>query len=723
MTPTDPAAPRPQFNDGLIRPAAAGVPAPKPAAPRPATGAGNPFGAILNVSAALVSSLDLDDVFDTVAERIAEAMMVWGVEIQSYDPITRTLKHESCWCIDGTSAEDRSRVGETVEVIDRPSLIRLLADKKVVERRIDDPDLPADERAYLESRGFRCALYAPLVVGGVALGLLTAIERRFVRRFTPIESDLFRQLCDIAAAAINNAQLYRSLDQQKRQTHLLENTQVMTSSLDIDAVLAAILRIVSETFGIDSVDIYELAAGDNLVCIASCNPHDPEAAAAWVGEVLSLADHPGYRRVFELKTVVEYHADEELRRTDPDLYSEMIEWSEMSVTEIGLFNGDEVVGCLSLCSRTGVQRLDDEQKDYLVGLAAAAAIGIRNARMYRHRTVLVEASRSITTTTGLEEVLASITREATLALRSSQAAIYYYDPEFDVIHYKALYEHVKLLYPDDDLETVYDLNEYPRDRALLLSRELMVEQLSDPDLPEDRRKTMALYSEHTTLNVPLWYGDQPLGILRLYEMEHPRAFTESDLALAAGLGEQAALALHSAEGYAAAERRQGYVNVLLEIARALSTSPDTATACAAISRDCAAVFEAQRAIIFQFEEATDSLIAQACYQAVETPGYDTTGEAEPVDDTPGNRTLLQSSDPVVEQLSDPNVHPVTLGEMEHWGEKTVLNIPLRFRDRPVGIIMLIWTEAERRLRREELDFAMGIGEQVALALYQAEVRA
>lgn len=688
---------------------------------RAVAGAGNPFGAILDVSAALVSSLDLDDVFDTVAERIGEAMMVWGVEIQSYDTAAGTLTHEASWCHAGLSDGDRERLGETVELGRRGSLGEVLTHKQVAERRVDDPALPHDERRYLESRGFKTALYAPLVVGGVTLGLLTAIERRFVRHFTSIESDLFRQLCDIAAAAINNAQLYRSLDRQKRQTALLETTQVLTSSLEIEEVLATVLQIVADTFGIDSADIYELA--DNaLVCVASCYPDAPQEADEWLGTVLTLDDHPGYRRVFEDKTVIDYHADTELRRSDPDLYAEMIKWGELSVTEIGLFFGDEVLGCLSLCSRRGVRRLTDNEKEYLVALSSAAAVGIRNAHMYRHRTALLDAGRAVTATTDLEEVLARTTREATLALKCSQAAVYFYDAEFDTITCKALYVAVEGPKPDDDLESVFELADYPSDRSILLGRELVVEQLDDRDLPADRRDTMVACSEHTTLNVPLWFGDEPLGILRLYEMQRPRRFTQNEIELADGLGEQAAGAIHSAKGYAAAAQRQLYLDSLLGIARSLSTCPDAASACAAITRACAQAFEAPRAIVYEYQAGADMLVARASFEAGEAPGNDTGDLAKPVDITPGDRAILDGREAVVEQVSDETLNPQTRAEMERWGEGTCLNIPLRFRDEPVGILMLVWTVRERRLRRDELEFAMAIGEQTALALYAAGPR-
>jgi diguanylate cyclase (GGDEF)-like protein len=99
----------------------------------------------------------------------------------------------------------------------------------------------------------------------------------------------------------------------------------------------------------------------------------------------------------------------------------------------------------------------------------------------------------------------------------------------------------------EDLDKPYKLDDYPSDRKVLQSADLVVETISDPSLPADVRASMEAHGETTCLTVPLRFGDQPLGMLTLVETGQERDFTEDDLEFARGFGEQAAIALHNAQ--------------------------------------------------------------------------------------------------------------------------------------------------------------------------------
>ena len=76
-----------------------------------------------------------------------------------------------------------------------------------------------------------------------------------------------------------------------------------------------------------------------------------------------------------------------------------------------------------------------------------------------------------------------------------------------------------------------------------------VEQASDPALDPAARSEMATRGEKTSLSVPLVYKGVSLGLLRLVETRRERQFSPAELELAAGIGEQAALAFQNARLY------------------------------------------------------------------------------------------------------------------------------------------------------------------------------
>jgi diguanylate cyclase (GGDEF)-like protein len=347
-----------------------------------------------------------------------------------------------------------------------------------------------------------------------------------------------------------------------RLAALLEAFHGLTASLEPDEVMEGICRGVDDAFGLTSVDIYEYRPeSEQLVSVWSHVRDDPAAAEAFVGTAYRLDEHPVYRRALAKRGLAEYHIDDEqFAADDPALLAEMRQWGEKSVIEASLVFGDEVMGLLSVSSTDEVLRLDDQEKELLLAFASTAATAIHNARLYRqrdeqarHLSSLLKASRAITSTVVLGEVLARVTREAVTALHAWRAVVYEYDPDGDRLILKS--ESGGGATPGGDAPgTVRVLAEHPGDRRTLRAGRPVVESLDDRGLAPDMRERMQANGEQTCLSVPLCFGGRSLGILRLSEGEQ-RGFSEAELDFAQGLGEQAAAAINNARLYQAIEEQ------------------------------------------------------------------------------------------------------------------------------------------------------------------------
>jgi GAF domain-containing protein len=218
---------------------------------------------------------------------------------------------------------------------------------------------------------------------------------------------------------------------------------------------------------------------------------------------------------------------------------------------------------------------------------------------------------------------------------------------------------------------------------------------------------MAIYGEKTVLSVPLRYGDERVGILRLYDMHEERAFTDAELQLARGLGEQAAIAIINARLFAQVDAAQRRLEALLDAGRALTSSLVLEEVIDTVTRTGAAALGSSRCLLYEYDCAGDTLTARAYSESSPTPGYADIGVPLPLAKMPGDRAILGSRAPVVEQLADRSVDKHTRAEMAHWGEFTALNVPLFFKDEALGILMFMETEAERHYgggpRRTGLD--------------------
>jgi GAF domain-containing protein len=72
-----------------------------------------------------------------------------------------------------------------------------------------------------------------------------------------------------------------------------------------------------------------------------------------------------------------------------------------------------------------------------------------------------------------------------------------------------------------------------------------------------------------------------------------------------------------------------------------------------------------------------------------------------------------------EHISNPDLQPAIRARMEKWGEKTRLSVPLIFDGEPIGMLVIIETERERRFKPDELELAQALAEQAAVAIQNA----
>jgi GAF domain-containing protein len=512
---------------------------------------GNPFKSILDVGSALASSTSFDEVLANVARCMGEAMMVSAVELYSYDAASRALTRETWWNPqpdEGELRDSRARI----LVAEHPDVDAVLNSTTSVERHAGDQALSAPERDSLAARGYRATLEAPLRLHGLLIGMVTLAERRFVRRFTPVEQETFLQLCDLAAHAVGNARLYRRQQAQSRRVSaLVEACRALSSSLTLSEVVDRIAQGVVRSFGVSSVDIYEyVPQRDEVRAILSYLPGRPDESATFVGTCYSLADHPAFRRVFEKGCIAEYHVgDEPLAVTEPALHEQMREWGEKSVVEVGLLFGDAVMGLLSIGSTEHELRFNDDDRQLLTAFAATAATAVHNARLFarleeqqRRVATMVEIGRTVTSAAAATDVLDTVARLCGELLGSPRVLVYDYDAGNDTLRERAAYERTPTPgYLEVDEPTPVD--ELAVDRAILACREPLVEQVSDDTINPRSRESMLRWGETTCLNVPLVFGDETVGILMLLETGNERAFTADELRLAEGMGRQAAVAL------------------------------------------------------------------------------------------------------------------------------------------------------------------------------------
>ena len=222
-----------------------------------------------------------------------------------------------------------------------------------------------------------------------------------------------------------------------------------------------------------------------------------------------------------------------------------------------------------------------DEKRLLRLLARPAATAIGNARLYRQQreqarrmAALLDASRALTASVAIDDVLGVMARVAAEAVGAAYATVYEYRPHHDAIVFRASHEAASGLpdVPPDTLGTAYPLADSPGERAILEAEKVVQEHCSDPGLPPDRRRSMEKWQQKTCLSLPLRSAGRPQGILRLTVLGAERRFTAEEIELVEALGESASAAINNARLFREQQEESARLLGLFEVSRRFTAS-------------------------------------------------------------------------------------------------------------------------------------------------------
>jgi len=502
----------------------------------------------------------------------------------------------------------------------------------------------------------------------------------------------------------------------------------IAASPDLDEMLSVIARRVAEALDVWECDIYEYLPEIDALAAAAFWSHDVTARdREWLGTVHPLAQWSSYATLLRERGIREYHVD------DPDLQPEDVEimqaWGERSVLSVPLVFQDEVVGALTLVETRAPRRFSPGDLRLLELMAVPAAVAVHNARMFRREAeqnrrlqALLGASRAMSSTIKLDELLDAIARAAGRALDTAECAIDTYDSQSETLVIQAYYQRDPVEDPSAWLGRSYSLADYPADRAALYGGATREERVSDPDLDEGNRRSMLDNDEKTHLSVPLGHEGRPIGLLVFVELEKERHFTDEERQVAWALGEQATVAISNAQLLRRSEEQNRQLNLLLESTRAISSSVVLEDVLAIVARTTAEALGAEQCQIQEYDSAANTVRPVAFWQRhADVPEPDSMYKTYSLDDEPEERDFLEGKKVVQQLYSDPDLAQNTRGIMEAYGDRSYLNVPLIFNEQSFGVMVLVETEYERRWTDEEIDLARALGDQAAVAIEHARL--
>ncbi len=194
---------------------------------------------LYEASTALANSLDIRTTYAAVAQQLTQAVQADACVLSEYDAEAGLAR----------KVEPRS-LSQVYVVANFPETARVLAERTPLVVRADDPCAPEGEVAALKADGYGAVLKLPMISADQVLGLVELYARE-PRDFGEVETRLAQTLANQAAAAIQNAWLFRRASEgRERLAAVLNSTREGVLVLDASGLVSLVNPRLEEFWGI-----------------------------------------------------------------------------------------------------------------------------------------------------------------------------------------------------------------------------------------------------------------------------------------------------------------------------------------------------------------------------------------------------------------------------------------------------------------------------------------
>ena len=168
---------------------------------------------LFDTSAALSTTLNVDEVLHIIARQVTAILDAEGCAISNWDREQDALVTmlDYVRAEPAVNAQGRKEMPVVYPLADYPASRQVLERRQPTAVRASDPDAdPAEVRLMLE-QGVRHLLMVPMIVHDEVVGMLEPFQSHEDQPFTPTDIGLVQTLANQAAAALENARLYEGV--------------------------------------------------------------------------------------------------------------------------------------------------------------------------------------------------------------------------------------------------------------------------------------------------------------------------------------------------------------------------------------------------------------------------------------------------------------------------------------------------------------------------------
>jgi PAS domain S-box-containing protein len=566
------------------------------------------------------------------------------------------------------------------------------------------------------------ALYVPLISGNTLIGVMN-VQHYAPDAFQDADINILSIIANQAATAIQNARLFAAERDQRMLAEALSATTVAINTLELDDVLACILENIDRVLPHDAASIF-MIEGDTarVVCWRG---YEKFGMARWQPDLrLRIAETRTLQHMFTTRQpliIPDTRAYEGwLNLLDED-------WIR-SYASVPIQLEGEVIGFINLVSATP-DFFKTFQADRLQAFSVQAATAIHHARLFaaeRHQRTLAEAlhdtiaalSQTLDPDAVLDRILDNIRR---VLPHDTASIMLVKNGEARIVRHAGFVER-GLADKVEDL--VFPVQQMPRFAAMVETGRPTI--IDDTQLDENWTSVSGLEWLHAYIGAPIKHGDQLIGVLNL-DSATPNFFTEQNAVYLQVFADQAAIAIHNAQLFAATQQHAVDLQAQTErlalvnrVSAMLSQTLDEQMIYAIAAHELQTALATQYAglVLFQPDGESGRLVMDT-----HPTRHTDRDQTIPLKANPSIEHVRRTRRPLVSSdvLHDPLFAPVR-DLLRARGTASLVIVPLVVGDEVIGTLGLDST-TPREFSEAECDLLATIANQVSIAIAKAQLYA
>ncbi len=335
------------------------------------------FAVLNELGQSLTARLSVEGVLQEVHRGVSRLVDAANFYVSLYDP-GKNMVSFPLQVVDGKRVEPEAAASANLGLTGY--LIRTRAPLLLRDKRpgAEEARLGAENVPYAGRSESKCWLGVPMIIGDQILGTMTVLSYTGPHAFDEHDQDMLVAIANQTAIALQNAQLYESAQSRARQLATLnEIGQAITSTLDLDNVLAALMDRVQNVVNVEAcfVALVESETGDLVFRHAV-----GEAGQAAIGLRLKFGQGiVGWAAAHRQSVLAPDVASDPRFDSSVDSATGLVTHDMVCVPMV---LHDAVIGIIELTNKQK-SAFDQDDIQLLQAVAAQAAVAVENAQLFQ----------------------------------------------------------------------------------------------------------------------------------------------------------------------------------------------------------------------------------------------------------------------------------------------------------------------------------------------------